>query len=90
VADIVQAYHDAGRRPSNNRFASPPASEPETPAAEQETEEPEAAESPALAEPPPVRRSLGELADELEAFMDAIRSGDNLARTEMLSGAVAT
>ena len=88
VADVVQAYYDAGRRPSNNRFASPPASEPETPAAEPETEKPEASESPVLAEAPPVRKSLGELADELEAFIEAIRYGDNLGSTEVLSGAV--
>ena len=110
VADVVQAYYDAGRRPANNRFASPPVSEPETAVAEPETPvaEPEAvhetaqeavedavepvvAAGPILvkAEAPPVRKSLGVLADELEAFIEAIRYGDNLGGTEVLSGAVA-
>jgi hypothetical protein len=89
VGDVVQAYYDAGRRPANNRFANPTVTEPEAPAAEQVVEEPAAPETPVHAEAAPVRKSLGELADELEAFIEAIRYGDNLGSTEVLSGAFA-
>jgi hypothetical protein len=92
VADVVQAYYDAGRRPSGNRFATAPAAtptavEPEAPAPEPVAEEQEA---PVHAEAAPIRKSLGELADELEAFIEAVRYGDTLGSTEVLSGAVAT
>jgi hypothetical protein len=104
VAEVVQAYYDAGRRPASHLKTPPelsdvvvadgatpdeaPFSAPEpgfTPEPEPFREpEPapvvvaEAAHAGPARHSTPVHKTLSELAEELEAFIEVIRYGDDL------------
>jgi hypothetical protein len=97
VAQVVQAYYDAGKRPASHLSPLPvpiqvevaaeaPEDEPfawpepelsaEPEPAPLATPQPVAAEP--LEQPSPVHKSLAELAEELETFIEVIRYGDDL------------
>ena len=97
VAEVVQAYYDAGRRPASH--LRPPAEVADTAVADVEaadeapfsepepvfSPEPEPLPEPARADiaeavprSAPVHKTLAELAEELEAFIEVIRYGDDL------------
>lgn len=104
VAEVVQAYYDAGRRPASHLRPPPEATDTavvdDTPLDESPFSAPEPVFSPepeSLPEPEPapaveaqavpeetvthsapVHKTLAELAEELEAFIEVIRYGDNL------------
>jgi hypothetical protein len=104
VAEVVQAYYDAGRRPASH-LATPPevaevvvadaaptdeaafaAPEPDSSSEPERLPEPEpasalvaeAARTEAVSRSAPVQKTLAELAEELEAFIEVIRYGDDL------------
>jgi hypothetical protein len=97
VAEVVQAYYNAGKRPASHLAPPPEPISVELPV-EMPAEEPSVAPEPelvpdpepapvAIAEAPsaepvqqlaPVHKTLAELAEELEAFIEVIRYGDDL------------
>jgi hypothetical protein len=93
VAEVVQAYYDAGKRPASHFTPAPPSIDDmvvnEAPSVAPEAQlvsEPEpapvaVAEAPSIAfaeQAAPVHKTLVELAEELEAFIEVIRYGDDL------------
>jgi hypothetical protein len=102
VAEVVQAYYDAGKRPASHLAPRPEptsvelpvempdetpsvASEPElvpksepAPRATVQAHTGHAAQAAPAQQSTPVHKSLAELAQELEAFIEVIRYGDDL------------